>query len=118
MATVELSAGSLVVVVEGVGVVVVSGVDDEVDSGDPGNVVEGDGRGEGRAGSGNRSSIVTGGHILAAFALGAGAPTTARAATSVDATTRAAPSLACILGRLTPGPEVGNPALLRYVGGP
>jgi hypothetical protein len=120
---VEAMVVEVVVVVEGsvleaVEVVVV------VESVAPGDGVDGVGVvgagvvERGWVGSGNRSPKVTGGHIRAARASGVGATTATRAPTRMSATTRAAPSLPFIVSRLPTGPEVGNLAVLRYVGKP
>jgi hypothetical protein len=114
---VESVPGTVVSVVAGGAVVVVVSAEVvEVDSPAPGVVVVGDGEGDGRAGSGKRSSRVTGGHIRAACAWGAGPATTIEAAARAKATTSAAPSLPCMVGRLTPVAGVGNPTIMRYVG--
>jgi hypothetical protein len=110
VATVVLSAGTVVTVVDGARVVVVSPVvDGVVGSSSPGAVVEGEGDGDGLTGSGNRSSMVTGSHILAAAASGDGAPTTSRAATTMDEPTRAAPSLPCMVGKGNAGSRGWEP---------
>jgi hypothetical protein len=121
---VEATVVVVVVVVEGVVVEAVEVVV-VVESVGPGDGVDGDvgvvGAGVGERGcvvGGYRSSNVTGLHIRAARAGGVGTATETRAPKRMSASTRAALSLPFMKGRLPNGPEVGNQAVLRYVGTP
>lgn len=102
-----VSAVGWVVVVALVSVVVV------VSGSGAGTDVEGGGD---LAGSGNRSSRVTGGHIGAACAVVFAAPATTRAAAKTRAPTRAGRYLPDMVGRLPVTAGVGNPAAMGYVG--
>jgi hypothetical protein len=103
-----VSVGGWIVVV-----VLVSGVVVVVSGSGAGTDVEGGGD---LAGSGNRSSKVTGGHIGAACAGVFAAPATTRAATKMRAPTRAGRYLPDMVGRLLVTAGVGNPADMGYVG--
>jgi hypothetical protein len=100
-AVVEVSPGTVVVTgsSSGVGVVVVGAAG-----------------GGGATGSGNRVSMVTGGHIRAADASGAVVVKPERAANRPSATTSVAPAGRDISSRLPRASGVGNPTDLRYVG--
>lgn len=97
----------VVVLVSGVVVVVL------VSGSGAGTDVEGGGD---LAGSGNRSSKVTGGHIGAACAVVFAGPATIRAATKTMAPTRAGRYLPDMVGRLPVTAGVGNPGDMGYVG--
>jgi hypothetical protein len=107
--TVVSVGGRIVVVV----LAVVSGAVVVVSGSGAGTDVEGGGD---LAGSGNRSSKVTGGHTGAACAVVFADPATTRAATKMSAPTRAGRSLPDMVGRLPVTAGVGNPADVGYVG--
>ena len=107
MVTVVSGGGWVVVVAAPVSVVVV------VSGSGAGTGVEGGGD---LAGSGNRSSRVTGGHIGAACAVVFAAPATTRAPAKTRAPTKAGRYLPDMMGRLPVTAGVGNPADMGYVG--